>query len=135
MTDTTILDGVTFTADMKTLVCYPREKTDTLYRVPDGVEEIGEEAFLYYDLRTLVLPSGLKETAQYAFFCPVLETLYIPASLERVCLKAFANCGSLKNIYFEGMREKWNGIFIADCNSTFEKAEKSFGRIYERKGL
>ena len=135
MADNIIVDGVKFSADMKTLVSYPREKTDEIYRVPDGVEEIGEDAFENYELKTLVLPAGLVEIVQYAFFCPNLETLYVPVSLKRVCLKAFGNCGSLKQIYYEGTRGQWEKILNADSSLKFEKAEIVFEHTQKKGSL
>lgn len=42
--ETVVIDGVTFSADKKTLITYPKEKEDQQYIVPEGTEMIGKEA-------------------------------------------------------------------------------------------
>ena len=62
-------DGVTFSADGKTLIKYPRDKVGEEYIVPEGTEIIGEKAF--YDnsnLSKVTLPSSLKEIEDCAFY-------------------------------------------------------------------
>ena len=62
------VDGVLFTKDMKTLLLYPRGKTDTEYTIPDGVEEIATGAFLYSrNLQKLTVPASIKYLGRYAF--------------------------------------------------------------------
>ena len=63
-----VFDGVTFSADGKTLIKYPRDKVGEEYIVPEGTEIIGEKAF--YDnsnLSKVTLPSSLKEIEDCAF--------------------------------------------------------------------
>lgn len=42
--ETVVIDGITFSADKKTLIKYPKEKEDQQYIVPEGTEIIGKEA-------------------------------------------------------------------------------------------
>jgi len=65
------VDGVLFTADGKTLVCYPAAKDGSEYTVPEGVEHIGDFAFMW---------------------CDSLKTITFPASVERVGDDAFKEC-------------------------------------------
>lgn len=111
-----VVDGVLFTCDMKRLVIYPPEKKNEIYSVPKGVEEIGEDSFCNHYIKTLVFPAGLKWIIQYAIECRNLETLYIPKTLKKVYFKAFAGCGFIKRIYFEGTEEDWNKIDFTDFN-------------------
>ncbi|WP_455587061.1 leucine-rich repeat domain-containing protein [Bacteroides sp.] len=63
-----VIDGVTFSADKKTLIRYPENKTDNEYVVPEGTEIIGEEAFLSTAyLHEITLPTSLKEIRGRAF--------------------------------------------------------------------
>ncbi|EOA60397.1 MULTISPECIES: leucine-rich repeat protein [Bacteroides] len=63
-----VIDGVTFSADGKTLIKYPENKMDEEYIVPEGTEIIGEKAFYFnYDLRNLVLPLSLDRIEDNAF--------------------------------------------------------------------
>ena len=43
--ETAVIDGVTFSADKKTLIKYPEEKEDQEYIVPEGTEIISYKAF------------------------------------------------------------------------------------------
>lgn len=64
-----VMDGVTFSADMKTLIKYPEDKVDEKYVVPEGTEIIEEEAFNQVELLShIVLPFSLKEIRNNAFF-------------------------------------------------------------------
>ena len=65
----TIKDGVLFTKDIKTLVYYPSEKTDKVYRIPKSVIRIKPLAFARNSfLKEVILPDGLKEIGAGAFF-------------------------------------------------------------------
>lgn len=61
-----------FSADGKTLVYYPQTWERAEYRVPEGVEEIGSNAFI--------------EAKQ-------LTNVILPQSLKRICSRAFVECG------------------------------------------
>lgn len=49
------------------LMCYPEGKTQTSYTIPNGVEEIGVQAFCNAKLKKLVLPNTLKAIENDAF--------------------------------------------------------------------
>lgn len=60
------VDGVLFSKDGKTLILYPPNKADSVYFIPSGTINIGNE----WD---------------YTFeFCKNLEELYIPSSVEKI---------------------------------------------------
>lgn len=64
-----VIDGVTFSADGKTLIKYPTDKVDKEYVVPEGTEVIDVKAFNKADLLChVILPSTLKEIRDNAFF-------------------------------------------------------------------
>lgn len=64
-----VKSGVLFTRDMKTLVYYPSEKTDKVYRIPKSVTHIKALAFARNSfLKEVVLPKGLKAIGAGAFF-------------------------------------------------------------------
>lgn len=66
----------------------------------DGVPvvKIGEEAFIYSDLRgDVVLPSTIKAIGNRAFYSSGLEgRLYLPSSLETIGEEAFYGCDKIK---------------------------------------
>lgn len=122
----TVVDGVLFTKDMKKLIMYPPEKKDNIYRVPEGIEEIGEDSFGNKYLKTLILPIGLKWIIQYAMACKNFETIYIPSSLRKVYFKAFIGCYSIKNVYYQGTKEEWNTIDFTSFNTAITDAKIYF---------
>ena len=109
----------------------------TLARVnfSEGLKEIGEGAFAYAGLESLVLPSSLerigdaafadcktlmrvtfpdtlKEMGRSAFSYTGLEALVLPSSLERIETYAFAGCAALKTVRLtEGATSIGKGAF------------------------
>ncbi len=73
------LDGVLFSADGKTLLHCPRDKTGE-YVVPDGVEHIADYAFYKCEaLLAVTLPEGLRTIGQKAFEgCQALRAVALP---------------------------------------------------------
>lgn len=89
----TAVDGVIFTADLKTLVAFPAGR-DGVYSVPDGTEAIGASAFA--DCR--------------------IEEVYIPDSVTAIGNKAFDGCMSLKEISFPTVFEA-DGNILPHCEA------------------
>lgn len=93
-------DGVLFTRDMSTLVCYPAGLNVTTYYVPVMVKEIGEWAFeAAINLEEVVLPDKLQYIKYGAFAgCESLRTINIPSNVELIEKEAFARCFALQGI-------------------------------------
>ena len=98
----------------------------------DGVPvvKIGEEAFIYSDLRgDVVLPSTIKAIGNRAFYSSGLEgRLYLPSSLETIGEEAFYGCDKIKGdlIIPDSVR------VIGDRAFAYSKLGK---RVYGGKGL
>lgn len=73
------VDGVLFTNDMSTLICYPSGKESDVYSIPDGVTTISPHAFAFNKkLETLNLPASLTEfkiKEEYNNFLNTIENL------------------------------------------------------------
>ena len=93
--DVRIIDGVTFSADGRTLIEYPTDKTDAHYTVPDGVEVIGEAAFCGAEyLRHVTLPDSVHTICDDGFAdCPALETVDLPERMQHIGDMAFYQTG------------------------------------------
>lgn len=68
------IDGVLFTADLKTLVCYPQGKGCDNYVVPDSVTNIAEDAFCSFvspwtadSCKRITLPKSINEITDTTF--------------------------------------------------------------------
>ena len=85
------IDGVLYTADGKTLICYPAGRTATEYAVPDSVTTIETNAFFGNgSLQTLTLPKSLVTVGEDAFDnCGRLTTVHVPCSWDGKPLYTF----------------------------------------------
>lgn len=124
------IGGVLFSADGKELVYYPTANTSTEYKVPEGVEKIGDYSFFHYYKSTIVdyadklikiiLPESVKEIGAYAFrYCANLENIEFAADgqLETIGDYAFANITALKSISVpDSVKTIGNNTFQNDKN-------------------
>jgi hypothetical protein len=106
------VDGVLYTADMKTILFYPPargaeseksvdgtvkkdENGNTVrtitYAIPEGVETVRSKAFYKcYDMKHITLPSTLKNIEEKAFFSCNLQEIILPDGIEIIGKDAFA---------------------------------------------
>ena len=79
-----VVQGLEMEANKNILLAYPAEKTGSVYRVPDGIERIGDRAFddTKY-LKKIILPDSVTEIGDYAF-CDIKHKIeiVIPASVK-----------------------------------------------------
>lgn len=84
------IDGTLFTADFKTLVCYPAGKADRSYTIPLGVTSLSVSAFAGCALEGVVFNSRIKEIPSTAFHsCKNLKEVVFGESLEYIGTFAF----------------------------------------------
>lgn len=73
-------DGVLFSKDSKTLICYPPAKPDNAYTVPDGTESLGAWAFANcQNLKTLIMPQDIDTITIHE------NTFFQSISIESFC--------------------------------------------------
>lgn len=86
--------GIIYSKDGKALLHYPVGKTDGEYKVPSGVEEIGEYAFGGSDnVVTVTLPDSCKKIGAHAFEkCTKLVNVNIPEGVEEISDYCFSEC-------------------------------------------
>lgn len=134
----TSVDGVLYSKDMSTLVCFPpRKEYDgfeiplsvniissfsgnqlTSITIPEQVTEIGEGAFSYCkSLQEVALPSKLEKIEARTFDgASALKTVTIPESVRTIGEAAFRDCSEKMDVYYLGSRSQWNTIKIKDRN-------------------
>ena len=90
----------------------------TTVEVPDGVVEIGKNAFAQAwqkrgkSVRCIKLPDSVEVIADSAFSnCTGLTEVYIGNNVESIGSLAFYGCTSLKTIYFRGTQAEWDAIY------------------------
>ncbi len=100
----TVIDGVVFTKDKKTLVQYPVGSKVSEYAIPDKVTTISTGGFC---------------------LCQYLNKVYIPKGVKEIGNSAFWGCTALETIRYAGSEEKWEKIpkgteWMAYCEAEIE---------------
>lgn len=117
------VDGVLFTKDMKTMICYPCKKSGSSFDIPDGVEEIGVAAMYGTELSSISVPSSVLTIRRHAFSfnenlkaidmsstqiekveamtfveCTAITDVKLPATVADIAIAAFMGCEKLAEI-------------------------------------
>lgn len=94
------VDGVLYTADLKTLVAYPPQSPAKEYSIPDGTEIIGDGSFEgARNLDSIFIPDSVTTLCSYAFsYCGNLVSIEIPSKVTELADRVFNNCYSLETI-------------------------------------
>ena len=85
--------------------------------IPDGVTEIGKDAFKdKHELKKLIIPDGVTVIGESAFsFCDGLTSITIPNSVTSIGKSAFFNCKSLARIKIPGSVTNIGDFVFLDC--------------------
>lgn len=94
------VDGVLYSKDSKTLIQCPANYPNTIYKVPEGVEEISSSAFEgCQNIRKVVLPDSVIQIGENAFSRMYsLKTVVLPTSLKVIGKEVFAYCVKLNDV-------------------------------------
>ncbi len=97
-----VSDGVLYTKDMKTLVCYPMKKEGDSFTIPDSVETLGIASIYSTPLKKIIVNDNVKTLSRHCFsYNEKLESVDLSAtSLEEIPPMAFADCVNLTEIKF-----------------------------------
>jgi len=104
------LDGVLFTKDGKTLMCYPNfhmtaeDNKAAPYVIPEGVETISGKAFYKCNnVFRVTFPSSLRYINEGAFlYTEQLENISLPQGLLRIEKDAFSYCSRIGSRTVDG---------------------------------
>ena len=100
----TAIDGVLYSKDMKTLLCYPVAKENISYTIEDGCEKIAEYAFNFsmgrnQTLEEVVMPDSVEEIGQYAFKNQkALKSVRLSNGIRFIGEGAFSNCDLMREV-------------------------------------
>lgn len=93
------VDGVVYSKNGEILTCYPKYKKEDKYIVLDETKAIGENAFLYSDLKEIVLPNSCYEIYYSAFIYAKVEKIEFKTNNEiQIGEMAFFSCENLLEI-------------------------------------
>ena len=113
------INGVLFSKDKATLICYPAGKIAIQYYIPEGVVSIGDSAF--YDCSNLtgvIIPEGVKSIGSSAFYgCSGLISISIPEGVTSIGNSAFSECSSLTHITIPEGAKSIGGFY--GCSNLF----------------
>src|ERR1035437_2965099 len=139
--------GVLFNPSQTMLIKYPAGQTGTSYTIPNSVGSIGDGALAYsHNLTSITIPSSVASIGASAFFdctgftnvtigtgvtnigdfafqlCSSLITVTIPGTVTSFAdyAYAFAYCGSLTGVYFQG-----NAPFVGPSAYVFYGDDKA----------
>lgn len=132
------VDGILYSADMKTLIICPTGKTGTVV-IPDGVTRIRKSAFSRSKISKVIFPDSMVSLQNEAFYgCEYLteidfghgieqiggngnqhifsgcsmKKLVFPPQVKEIGINAFFSCGELKEVIFnEGLETIQSGAF------------------------
>ena len=111
------VNGVLYNKDQTTLIICPLAKTGD-YSIPESVTTIESEAFKNCNgIGSVTIPDGVTEI-KYSTFrgCSGLTSITIPESVTDIESSAFEGCSSLADVYYSGLRRKWDQIYISADN-------------------
>lgn len=106
-----VMESTIFTADGKVLVAALGGEDS--YKVPDGVEIISDNAFMWQGfLKWISFPSSLRIIGNRAFEITDLRSVNFPNSLRLIGARAFRNCRNLQSAKFnEGLEKIYDTAF------------------------
>lgn len=124
-------DGVLYDVINKTLIYYPKYKTDKSYTVLDGIVSIGSYAFYNNDYIEYVnfptkygsVPNKKFSIGQYAFYgCDNLVEFYSPHSISNIYDYAFSACPKLQTVYVNRDYDVNVTVFENSPNAKIDRA-------------
>lgn len=103
-------EGVLYSRDLSTLVCYPNKKGKVL-AIPEFVRHIGDYAFAFSDISEITFTDNVESIERFAFsFCNNLTKIDLNC-VVRVGFYAFSNCKNLSEVHMPYLFEIGSGAF------------------------
>ena len=114
-------NGVLYDREKTEIICFPKEKQDTVFEIPDSVTSIATGAFSKCrNLTSVTIPDGVSGIGDYAFYeCSGLERIIIPDGVPSIGVKAFYGCSSLESVTIPNSVISIGEQAFAEC-SNFE---------------
>ena len=128
------IDGVLFNKDKTALVLYPNSK-GAEYKVPEGVQTIGEDAFdACIDLTDVDIPNSVTTIERSAFYgCTGLTKMFIPDKVAQIYRLAFCGCRRLQSIHVSENNAAYcdiDGVLFSKDRETLVAYPSGLGNEY-----
>lgn len=121
----TIVDGVIYTRDMKTLCCYPPKKRCKKFIIQNGVNSIGESAFEgAHELEEVYMPDSVKNLGYQAFANSSVRRVRLSKKIKKIPDRKKYGCFECSDI--EEIIIPKNVKYIGErafCNTKLEKVK------------
>lgn len=93
-------NGVLYNKEKTELIRFPKEKTDTLFAIPESVTKIADGAFEYCNkLTSIIIPDSVASLGNDTFTnCNALKSITIPDGVSEIGNKAFFKCFKLTDV-------------------------------------
>ena len=126
-----VIDGVLFSADLKTLFKYPPMKKGWYYLIPSTVECIEAEAFAdNFFLQEVVVCDSVKIIREDAFNRSRITRLHVPASVIDFDFESISQAICLKDIIVKEGSECWQSLKIAEDSQYSDFIERGIVKVY-----
>lgn len=94
----TVIDGVLYSKDLKTLVAFPSAYNRKYFVIPETTKIIGHSAFMDAKAEKVVLPQGLTTIEGRAFEGSSVRSMEMPDSVTKLGKLVFRFCFQLEHI-------------------------------------
>lgn len=105
-------NGILYNKSKTEIMRFPSDKTGVSFTIPDGVESIGNSAFLRCSkLTSIVIPDGVIEISERTFYyCSNLTSITIPNSVRIIGKESFEGCPRKIKVNYIGSTTDWNEV-------------------------
>ena len=126
------IDGVLYTKDLKTIICYPQGKKDEKFVIPSSVTSIGDGTFYQCkNLREIILPSSVTSIGNEVFWeCVNLEEITLPSGVTNIGDDVFWVCRSLETIILPSSVTSIGRRAFTDCSNLREINIAESNKVY-----
>lgn len=115
-------DGITTVSPFAFSSCPNIEDID----LPTSLESIGDKAFFWSPIRSIIIPEGVKTIGFATFDCSKLVSITLPSSIRTIGHTAFWCCDELETVYYNGSPSLWESIDIDTGNDCLLQAERVY---------
>lgn len=100
----------------------------------EGIKEIGENAFSYTGLSTVVIPNGLETIGKEAFYsCESLAQIMLSNTLQTIGSKAFYNCTNIFSVEIPESITSISSDAFGKCSNISEIIVNDSNLVYDSR--
>ena len=113
----TVVDGVVYSKDLKTLVAYPSALPRKHFVIPSTTKFIGWGAFMDSKIESIEFPEGLLSIGGWSFQGSSLKKVEIPDTVAVIGESAFQFCKDLQEVRLSNGLESLPQQLFSSCSS------------------